>query len=124
MTTKQMIVELRTKKPWLSYREIAELAGCSKSWVGAFCHEAGLGRWRGKKQKDWTPEYLRVRAEHPEWSYRKVAAYLGANHSTLYRIERRHFPGHRDSIVALGEAAARAGLTLQQIEAMADARHS
>jgi transposase len=115
---KSRIVKLRLEQPNLSYRQVAAIIGCSKHSVSRTCFDTGLQSGRGVLSlKD---AYLRVREEHPDWSGHKIAKHLGCSSATVYRWENRI---GRERIIALGEAAARAGLTVKQIEGMANARH-
>lgn len=121
MTFKQQIIALRMSEPSLNYRQIAERIGCSRETVRNVCQMSGLGI--GPPLKDWKPDYIRVRRDHPGWSVHQLAKYLGAHKSTIWRLERDHNP-NLQSVQLLGQAAARAGLTVAQIEAMANARNA
>lgn len=116
---KPKIAHLRRTQRGLSYKQIAERVGCSIRSVSRVCLEIGLPIRRPRK--DWTADYLRLAEAHPDWSYRRIADELDANPSTIWAVEKRV---GRVSAFALGIAAARAGLTLQQIEAMGNARHA
>jgi hypothetical protein len=118
---KTKIIQLRKTYPHLRNHEIAKIVGCGTSYVSHICTDTGLGT--SKSHTDWEPSYRRIRKEQPELNYRQIAEVLGAHHSVIFRIEKRLEP-NRESVRALGVAAARAGLTVQQIQELANARHA
>jgi hypothetical protein len=120
-TAKDQIVKLRKEHPDMLYREIAHHVGCSLGMVYKICSTLKIGR--SVVEKRWADDYWRVRREHPEWTGHQIAKWLGTSSATIYRVQRSREP-NRVSPVELGREAARAGLTLEQIRAIADARHA
>jgi DNA-binding XRE family transcriptional regulator len=115
------VVRVRKEKPDLTYKQIAKEVGCSHIYVQQICFEEGIGR--GSRKTQWKADYLRLRALHPAWTANRIAEELGANRSTIYRLKERYEPEF-EGVTKLGRAAMRAGLTVRQIEEMANARHA
>lgn len=110
------VLKVRAEQPDLQYKQIAAIVGCSEATVQTICHRAGVGR-RPVKNRKWERLVRDAREMHPGWSVNRIARELGANKSTVHRIVARCFPGSV-TVVKLGRAAMRAGLTLKQIEGM------
>ena len=117
---KIQIVRIRTNEPDVTYREIAERVGCSRATVRYVCSLEGVTR--AEPPKRWKEKYFEIRDKHPDWRIPRIAKELGVGPSTLYGIQKRSDLSYQ-SVAELGRAAVRAGLTVQQIEAMANARH-
>jgi AraC-like DNA-binding protein len=116
---KAEIIRLRTERPELTNKEISEMLGCKQSTVRHVCSTTGLTRGGAVPRKE---TYFKMRELHPDWTVHRIAQEIGARSSTLYTIQRNYDPDYAN-IIALGRAAVAANLTLQQIEAMAHARH-
>ena len=115
------VLKLRKEQPDLLYKQIAAIVGCPETTVQTACYRAGVGR-RRVPQKKWKEAYLSLRKLHPSWNATKIAKQLGANRSTIYKIMARCEPDA--CVIRLGRAAMQAGLTIRQIQEMANARHA
>ena len=116
---KAQIVALRKSDPDLSYKEISLRVGCARSTVRYYCSIEGVAK--AVPPKRWKEKYFEIRDKHPDWRIPQIAKELGVLPSTLYGIQKRSDLGYQ-SVAELGRAAVRAGLTIQQIEAMANGR--
>lgn len=123
---KQKVVQLRLSEPTLTYAEIAERLGTVRGYVQDICTMTGVGcGYKGTRPRPskYLPAFLRVHREHPEWGALKISRAIGCSASLAHGLLKRH-GADRTDIMRVGAAALAAGLTLQQIEAIANARHA
>lgn len=118
-TYKDHVIALRQSEPDLSYDQIASRVGCSYSTVKWVCSVGGLSK--GPTPNKWKAKYFAMREAHPDWTIYRIAKELGVRPSTLYGLKLRSDPDYAN-VMALGRAAVAAGLTIKQIEGMANAR--
>ena len=116
------VVTLRQAEPDLSIEQIAERIGCAAHTVRLVCAETGLAFPSRRKVARYVERYTALRNANPHWSVPQLARELGITPQALYDYRRRHEP--EVTVLRLGLAARDAGLTIQQIRAMADARHA
>lgn len=128
MTFKEQIIALRQGEPALTYKEIAGRVGCDHSHVIRVCMDNGLLRERASTYK---AQIVALRQAEPHLLYREIAARIGCKETTVSDVCHRtqlksgyRSDGQLGNAVRLGYAAIRAGLTLQQIEGMTNARHA
>jgi DNA-directed RNA polymerase specialized sigma24 family protein len=127
MAFKEQVVALRRSEPELTYREIAARIGCTESTVIRSCMNTGLLRPRPETFK---ARIIALRKSEPDLKYREIAAILGCAESTVSDVCCRAVLKSgkqsqlQSAVLRLGHAAYRLGLTVQQIQEMANARHA
>jgi len=112
---KKKAIRLRKERPNLSYKEIAQLVGCSYDSVRGACLAAGLGIRRDRPRRSVKAAYFQLRDQHPDWSAHRIAKELGVSPSSAWYVRTTHDLGY-EGVVALGRAAKAAGLTLEKIK--------
>jgi hypothetical protein len=123
---KQKVVALRLSEPTLTYEEIAERIGTKRGYVQSICAMTGVGcGYKGTRTRPskYLDAFLAVHRENPEWGALKIARAIGCPRSLAHTLLKRHGSSRTD-IIRVGAAALAAGFTVQQIEAMANARHA
>lgn len=82
-------------------------------------------------KNSWKEKIIALRLAEPGMTYQEIADRLGCKYGTVsgtcHKVDLqcgRKAPENFSETLKLGYAARRAGLTVQQIEGMADARHA
>jgi hypothetical protein len=120
---KQRVIELRLARPTLKLSEIAELVGTSRKYVQLICCLAGIGA-PPRPSSRFLPAFLVVQREHPEWGSVKIARAIGCAPSMAHHLQKKYGKTSRPDTMKLGAAAHAAGLTLEQLKVLANARHA
>lgn len=121
---KQKVLDLRLAKPQLKYEEIAGIVGTSRRYVQLVCCLGGIGTGPQPKPSKYLGAFLRVQQEHPDWGSHRIARAIGCAPSLAYHLQKKYGRASRADIARLGAEAMAAGITLQIVQAVANARHA
>ena len=85
MSTRNLIMDLLSVHPDMTYREIGEVVGCSRAWVHQVAREAGLAKKSRLYRPDITIERVLDLYYHSNLLIKDITRMLGCNELTIRR---------------------------------------